>query len=127
MLGGEERLRGRPGGTSARSGRPAQTPASPLAGRPLRKSFAGVLCGGMAGFLLGAAFWVVLGLQELTGSGAPESSPARGSQGAPAAAPDCTSLALDRRWGHTTAEPCLRQALPQREAHATALGDRSLP
>ena len=84
-----------------------------------------MLCGGVAGLLLGATFWIVLGLQELTGSGAPRLAPAGDPQGVQA--PQCTSLALDRRQGHTTAEPCLRQVLPLREARAAAPGDRSLP
>ena len=85
MLGGEERKHGRPGGPSAHAGRPAQTPAS-RSGRPWRKSLAGVLCGGVAGLLLGAAFWIVLGLQELTGSGAPRLAPAGDPQGVQAPA-----------------------------------------
>jgi hypothetical protein len=79
----------------------------------------------MAGFVLGAAFWIVLGLQELTGSATPSLSPPWEPQSLHA--PECTSLAIDRRRGRTTAEPCLGQVLPAREAHATGLGDRSLP
>jgi hypothetical protein len=87
------------------------------------------VCGGLAGFLLGAAFWIVLGLQELgspelSGSAAPRLAPSADRQGD---IPDCTSLALDRRKGHTTAEPCLSPVLPLREASATLLGYRSLP
>ena len=123
MLGGIERKHGLPGGgPSVHAGRQARR-----AGRPWRKSLAGVVCGGMAGFLVGAAFWVVLGLQELTGSEAPKLSPSREPQGVHAPAPGCTSLALDRRKGHTTAEPCRGQVLPLREANATGLGDRSSP
>jgi hypothetical protein len=71
------------------------------------------------GFVLGAAVWNVLGLQQLTGGEGPRLSPLP--------EPECTSLALDRRRGHTTAEPCHGQVLPLREASATGLGDRSLP
>jgi hypothetical protein len=85
----------------------------------------GVVGGGVAGFLLGAAFWITLALQELTGGEAPKLPPVRDPQGVHA--PGCTSLALDRRQGHTIAEPCLRQVLPQREARATGPNDRSLP
>ena len=73
--------------------------------------------GGAAGFVLGAAFWIVLGLQQLTGSEGPRPAPLREPQSLHT--PECTSLALDRRRGHTTAEPCLGQVLPLREALAT--------
>ena len=122
MLGGVERKPGWPGGPSAKEPRRAQ-PRTSRPGRPWRKSLAGVV-GGAAGFLLGAAFWIVLGLQEIAGSGAPNLSPVRDPQGLPA--PGCTSLALDRRQGHTTAEPCLRH-VPLREARATDSGERALP
>ena len=54
--------------------RQARTRAS-RAMRPWRKSLAGMLCGGMTGFVLGAAFWIVLALQEVTGGGTPRLSP----------------------------------------------------
>ena len=76
-------------------------------------------------FVLGAAFWIVLGLQQLTGSEGPRLSPPPEPQSLHT--PECTSLALDRRRGHTTAEPCLGQVLPLREALATGLADRPLP
>lgn len=114
----------------ARPGPPAGTARLPRtsashAGRPWRKSLAGVVGGGAAGFVLGAAFWVILGLQEIAGSGAPNLPPGWDPQAMPA--PGCTSLALDRRQGHTTAEPCLRQALPLREARANGLGVHFAP
>jgi hypothetical protein len=84
-----------------------------------------VACGGATGFLLGTAFWIVLAVQELTGSGAPTRLPIREPQ--ELHAPDCTSLAIDRREGHTTAEPCFGQVLPLREARASGLDHRSLP
>jgi hypothetical protein len=129
MLGGVERNGGLPGGTSVQLGRPALVPVVRGAGGALRKSVAGVLGGGVLGFLLGAAFWVVLGLQELglpelSGDAAPRPAPTADRQGD---IPGCTSLALDRRRGHTTAEPCLGHVLPLREASAAHLGDRSLP
>jgi hypothetical protein len=79
----------------------------------------------MAGFLLGAAFWIVLGLQELAGSESSRLPPLLVPQDLHA--PGCTSLALDRRKGRTTAEPCLGQVLPLREALATGLTDRFSP
>ena len=125
MLGGVERRHQGSGGPPTHAGRPAHTTARPRAGRRWRKTLASVVCGGAAGFLLGAAFWIVLGLRELTGSEGARLSPLREPQGLHT--PGCTSLALDRRKGHTTAEPCLGQVLPLREALATGLGDRSLP
>ena len=116
------------GGIARKPGRPTGRPGHAGQQRkrwPWRKSIAGLVCGGMTGFLIGAAFWVVVGLQELAGSGAAMLSPLRDPQGGHA--PRCTSLALDRYEGHTTAEPCLREALPLREARATGLGGRSVP
>lgn len=123
MLGGVERNVGWSGGPSAEGARQAQPPTS-RPGRLQGKSLAGVVGGGAAGFVLGAAFWIVLGLQEIAGSGAPNLSPVRDPQGLHA--PGCTALALDRRQGHTTAEPCLHHVLPLREARASP-GDRALP
>ena len=125
MLGGVERRHQGSGGSPTHAVRPAHTTARPQAGRPWPKSLASVLCGGAAGFVLGAAFWIVLGLQELTGSEGPRLSPLPEPQSLHT--PECTSLALDRRRGHTTAEPCLGQVLPLREALATGLADRALP
>src|SRR6266436_6368296 len=117
MLGGIGRKHQGSGGSPTLAERQGHTSARPRQGRPWRKSLASVVCGGVAGFLLGAAFWIVLGLQELTGSESPGLSPLRNPQGLHA--PGCTSLALDRRRGRTTAEPCLGQVLPLREALAT--------
>jgi hypothetical protein len=128
MLGGGERKHRQSGDPSAHARRPAHAPAS-SAGRPRRTSLTGIVCGGLTGFLLGAAFWIVLGVQdlgvpELSGSAAPRLVPSADRQGD---IPDCTSLALDRRKGHTTAEPCPSLVLPLREASANLLGDRSVP
>jgi hypothetical protein len=122
MLGGVERKHRRLGRSPPHAGRqvPTSVKSQPRRRRP--KSLAGVVCGGMTGFVLGATFWSVLGLQELPGSEAPRLSPLPEPQNMHA--PDCTSLTLDRRQGSTTAEPC--QVLPLREAHATELGGRSL-
>jgi hypothetical protein len=125
MLGGVERRHQGSGGSPTHAVRPAHTTARPRAGRPWPKSLASVLWGGAVGFVLGAAFWIVLGLQQLTGSEGPRLSPLREPQSLHT--PECTSLALDRRRGHTTAEPCLGQVLPLREALATGLADRPLP
>ena len=86
-----------------------------------------MLCGGVAGFLIGAAFWIALGLQELTGSGAAGLAPVREPHGLYVPPPGCTSLALDRREGHTTAEPCLGEGLPMREARANSFDRTTLP
>jgi hypothetical protein len=110
MLGGAERRHLEYGDPPPYAGRQAR----PSPRRAGRKSLASIACGGMAGFLLGAAFWIVLGLQELTGGEGAKLSPLRDPQGLHS--PGCTSLALDRRKGHTTAEPCLGQVLPLREA-----------
>jgi hypothetical protein len=123
MLGGVER-RHQSGGSPAHAGRPAHTTARPQAGRPWPKSLASVVCGGAAGFVLGAAFWIILGLQELTASTSPSLSPVPVPQSLHA--PGCTSLAIDRHGGRTTAEPCANQLQPLREALATGLGGRAL-
>ena len=83
-----------------------------------------MVCGGLAGFVLGAAFWIVLAVEALTGGEAPRLSPPGEPQSVQS--PGCTSLAIDRRKGRTTAEPCLGHVLPLREAHATGLSARSL-
>ena len=124
MPGGEERLHWGP----VRP--PAHIAHRPLAtasrrGRQWRASFAGVIYGGVAGLLLGATLWMVLGLQDLTGAGSLMLAPAADPMGVQP--PQCTSLAIDRRRGHTTAEPCPGHVLPQREAAAAASGDRRLP
>jgi hypothetical protein len=124
MLGGGERKHRQPSGPSAHARGPAQAPAS-RAGRPRRTSLAGIVYGGLTGLLLVAAFWIVLGLQEPAGSRAPSLVPDADAQGVQA--PQCTSLALDRHQGRTTAEPCPGQALPFREASAAAAGDRAAP
>ena len=75
-------------------------------------SLAGTIVGGLAGFLLGAAFWGVLGVHQ------PKSGPATGMS--PAWEPDCTVLTLDRRQGHTTAGPCVSHVPSLRQADASA-------
>jgi hypothetical protein len=124
MHGGKDGMRGRACGPSAQAGR--QTPATAEPARLGRRSLTGVLCGGVAGFLLGAAFWIALGLQELTGSGAAGLAPVREPHGLHVPPPGCTSLALDRRQGHTTAEPCLGEGSPMREARANSFDRASL-
>lgn len=94
--------------------------------RRRRKPHVGSLCGAAVGFLLGAAFWIALGVQELTGVRA-DTSPSREPQGMHSPAPGCTSLTLDRREGNTIAEPCGGESMPMREARAGALDRPSLP
>jgi hypothetical protein len=124
MLGGVERKHHGSGCAPTRAARQLHLAARPYAGRPWRMSLASVLCGGMAAFVLGGTFWIVLALQELTGSASPNISPVPEPQSLHA--PGCTSLAIDRRMGRTTAEPCASQLQPLREALATGLGDRAL-
>jgi len=85
-----------------------------------------MLCGAAAGFLLGATFWIMLGVQVLTG-GSADTSSSRELQGVQFPVPGCTSLTLDRREGNTIAEPCLSEALPMREASARSLGRAPQP
>lgn len=80
---------------------------------------------GVAGFVLGATFWIVLGVLSVTGGALPQLSPLWEPQGAPGSG--CTSLALDRSKGNTTAEPCRSSAQPLREALAAAPGDLAQP
>jgi len=109
MLGGEWPLRRRSRGLRGLAVRRR----APLArgGQGRRLSVAGTLVGGIAGFLLGAALWVILGLNHPKGAGV-----------SPAWEPDCTVLTLDRHQGHTTAGPCFGYAppLPLRQADAGA-------
>ena len=77
-----------------------------------RVSVAGTIVGGVAGFLLGAAFWGILGVHQ------PNSGSASGMS--PGWEPDCTVLTLDRGQGQTTAEPCLDHAPALRQADASA-------
>jgi hypothetical protein len=111
MLGGELPLRRRLGGLSGL----ARQRLAPTArgGQDRRVSVAGTIVGGVAGFLLGAAFWAILEVHQLQGG------PAAGVV-SPAWEPDCTVLTLDRRQGHTTAGPCFGHAPPQRQADARA-------
>src|SRR5262245_14812562 len=113
MVGGVP-LRRRSGGLTGLAVR-GHAPAA-HGGRSRRVSVAGTIVGGVAGFLLGAAFWGVLGVHQ------PKSGPASGmSPGlSPAWEPDCTVLTLDRRRGHTTAGPCLDHAPALRQADASA-------
>jgi hypothetical protein len=75
-------------------------------------SVAGTIVGGVAGFLVGAAFWWVLAVHQPRTGSAPGMSPVW--------EPDCTVLTLDRRQGHTTAGPCLSHASAVRQADASA-------
>jgi hypothetical protein len=108
-LGRERQLRGRSGWRGA-GVEGALVP--PARGNRYRMPVAGALVGGVAGFLLGGAFWAAFGPNELT------SGPAAGMS--PAWEPDCTALALDRRGGHTTAGPCFVHTPPLRQAEASA-------
>jgi len=116
MLGGEWQTR-------VRSGVLAHQPLVRLGASrsaPRRGiSVVGTLLGGVTGFLLGAAFWIVLGLKE----------PSNGDAARLALAwePACTALALDRHAGHTTAEPCFAHALPPRAGSARGLVARAQP
>jgi len=110
MVGGERPLRRRLGGLGGLAA-PGLAPAA-RGGEGRRVSVAGTIVGGVAGFLLGAALWGILGVHP------PTSAPASGMS--PAWEPDCTVLILDRRQGHTTAGPCLGHATPLRQADASA-------
>ena len=70
---------------------------------------------GAAGFLLGAGFWIYLGVRELTGGDLPQLPPRVPASG-------CTSLALDRHNGRTTAAPCLDPARSLRDTLTAWLG-----
>jgi hypothetical protein len=91
----------------------------------VRGRAAGAIAGCLAGFLVGAAFWTYLGVQELTGTPLPPMSPRQGLQDA--LAPGCTTLALDRHNRLTTAAPCLGQASSPGETLTAELGDRLGP
>ena len=105
MLGGVEEKRRRSGE------RPSARPAHAPIGVAVRW--------GAAGFLLGAGFWIYLGVRELTGSGLPQ--PQRAPE------PGCTSLALDRHNRRTTQAPCLGPAQSLRDTLTAWLGENWLP
>jgi hypothetical protein len=121
MPGGEERMQRRLDRPSAHAEHPAPRAASRV-GRLWRTSLAGVLYGSVAGLLLGATFWMLLGLQDLSGASPSWLAPAADPMGVQPS--QCTSLTIDRRRGYTTAEPCPGHVL--REA-AVATGNRRLP
>jgi hypothetical protein len=73
---------------------------------------------GLAGFLLGAGFWIYLGARDVAGGDFPLSEDARQS--------GCTSLALDRHSGSTSAAPCLGPPQSLRDTLTAWLGERSL-
>jgi hypothetical protein len=77
---------------------------------------------GLAGLILGAALWMALGALSFVGGALPQPVPALEPLGT-----GCTSLAIDRRSGRTTAEPCRGIAAPLREAVASARADRTHP
>ena len=109
MVGGERPLRRRLGGQAGLAAEGLARAAPDGQGR--RVTVVGAIVGGVAGCLLGAAFWGLLGVHQ------PKSGPASGMS--PAWEPDCTVLTLDRRQGHTTAGPCVGHAPPLRQADAS--------
>src|SRR5258705_2906511 len=104
MRGGVEQRQHRVG--RRRSGWSGQTPA------------AIALSSGLAGFLLGAGFWIYLGARDVAGRDSPLSYDAPQS--------GCTSLALDRQSGSTSAAPCLSPAQSLRDTLTAWLGERLL-
>jgi hypothetical protein len=116
MIGGVQKEGLGPGGA------PAHGVGGTSPGGPTITGANAVVCA-TAGFLLGAAFWITLGVLSLMGSAEPQ----------PVAAPDphntdaasCTALNLDRRLGRTTAGPCRVLPAPLREVVASVPGDRS--
>jgi hypothetical protein len=103
-----------PGGVDSKHQQP-ERPAGP-------RAFAAGVPWGLAGFVLGAALWSALGALSFVGGALPQPVPALEPHGA-----GCTSLAIDRRHGHTTAGPCRSIALPLREAVASARADLTQP
>ena len=95
-----------PGSRRERQGRRSGTAVAVRrqAGRGRSRSLASGVLFGMAGFLLGAACWIVLGVLALAGG--PLSGPEFLEDTLRGRAAGCTSLALDRLGGLTTAEPC---------------------
>jgi len=115
MRGGVERKRHRAG--ERPDGRRAAAAARLRS--PGRVSAASALgWGAAAGFLLGAGFWIYLGVHELTGGGLPQ------AQGAPT--PGCTSLALDRHSGSTSSTPCVGPTPSLRDTLTARLGENWL-
>ena len=112
MRGGVERRRhslgGRPDGRRAAAAARLVSPGRSPAAAALGWSVA-------AGFLLGAGFWISLGVYELADSGLPQ------AQGGPA--PGCTSLALDRHSGSTKSTPCAGPTPSLRDTLTARLGD----
>ncbi|HZT49082.1 MAG TPA: hypothetical protein VFA64_13995 [Hyphomicrobiaceae bacterium] len=91
--------------------------SEPAAGRG---AAAGGVPWGMAALAVGAVFCIVLGALSLDDGALPPLAPASEAD-APQDA-GCTSLVIDRRTGHTTAEPCrgiLRDAVASARADLT--------
>jgi len=103
--------------------RRAHAPARTRAGGRRSGTTALSVIWGVAGFVLGAT--LILGVLSVTGSVLPQLSPLWDTHGVQGAG--CTSLALDRGNGHTTAEPCRSSTQAQREALAAAPGDLARP
>ncbi len=116
------------GGMGERQRRSAASPIGAgrraVTGKVGRSAVRAAVLWATAGFVLGATFWVGLGVMSLTGGPwplAPLLEEQRGTQGS-----GCTSLALDRDNGHTLAEPCRGEA-SLREAQTAGLSDLLQP
>jgi hypothetical protein len=83
-----------------------------------RTPIAVAMSSGLAGFLLGAGFWIYLGAREAAEREMPLSWDAPQS--------GCTSLALDRQKGSTSATPCLGPSQSLRDTLTAWLGERLL-
>jgi hypothetical protein len=76
---------------------------------------------GAAGFVLGALFWIGLGTLSWDDGAVSWQFPSLEPHST-----GCTSLAIDRRTGDTTAEPC-RNSVPLPEVIASARSELAAP
>jgi hypothetical protein len=129
----------RTGGVAHAPGKGGDGSPPALSNNRPRTGLAGKLAWSAAGFLIGAAFWHVIGFWSFVSyvvlgnpdSGAYLASSARivsiaAADQAPAR-PTCITLALDRATGHTRPEPCEATALALPHVAASAREDLVLP
>ena len=89
-----------------------------------------LLMWGFGGFLIGAIFWQAIGFWGILGEAVVRSLEPKLSAvvrlGSPARLPNCTTLALNRSTGRTSAAPCARQVPLLEEAGLMGRRDLAL-
>ncbi|MFN3744496.1 MAG: hypothetical protein ACK4TL_07305 [Hyphomicrobiaceae bacterium] len=90
----------------------------------------GLLIWGFGGFLIGAIFWQAIGFWGILGEAVVRGLEPKLSAvvrlGSPARLPNCTTLALNRSTGRTSAAPCARQLPLMEEARLMGRQDLAM-